>query len=285
MLGAFFVSCSKDEPSGKSIFVDADEQSRSEFDKWLERHYIEPYNILFEYRMPDRQTNFGYWVTPPTIDKSIEIAKLIRFGTLDAMTEMYANGDPQRDPTLFAKMYFPKVLFMVGSFEISNTGAVALGSAENGLQINILGVNFFDRNTRSVDIIGLLAHEFTHILAGTRPVTTEFKAICEKDYVGDTWTSAGNDYLQLGFLSNYGRKSDGEDLAELVASYLTHDQAWWDGQMALAGASGSAKLEEKLSITMAWLDSGFDVDMAKWRDVTVRRISEIGSIDWQNLDD
>ena len=43
------------------------EEVKSEFDLWLERHYVEPYNVKFEYRMPDRETHFNYWVTPPPI--------------------------------------------------------------------------------------------------------------------------------------------------------------------------------------------------------------------------
>ena len=38
-------SCDKDEPDGKSIFVDPAEE-KTEFDFWLDRHYTEPYNPL-----------------------------------------------------------------------------------------------------------------------------------------------------------------------------------------------------------------------------------------------
>ena len=92
-------SCDKDEPDGKSIFVDPAEE-KTEFDFWLDRHYTEPYNIRFEYRMPDRETHFNYWVSPPPVDKSIEVAKLIKYSTLDAMAELMSD---QKDPLLFAK--------------------------------------------------------------------------------------------------------------------------------------------------------------------------------------
>ena len=83
-------SCDKDEPDGKSIFVDPAEE-KTEFDFWLDRHYTEPYNIRFEYRMPDRETHFNYWVSPPPVDKSIEVAKLIKYSTLDAMAELMSD--------------------------------------------------------------------------------------------------------------------------------------------------------------------------------------------------
>ena len=69
------------EPSSVSIFTE-DTAVMSEFDAWLMRHYVEPFNIRFEYRMPDRETNFGYWVSPPPVHKAIEIAKSIKFGTM-----------------------------------------------------------------------------------------------------------------------------------------------------------------------------------------------------------
>ena len=157
-------SCDKDEPDGKSIFVDPAEE-KTEFDFWLDRHYTEPYNIRFEYRMPDRETHFNYWVSPPPVDKSIEVAKLIKYSTLDAMAELMSD---QKDPLLFAKSYFPRVLYLVGSFEISSTGNTVLASAENGLQINVLGVKFFDREKDSERIAGTMLHEFMHILDGPR---------------------------------------------------------------------------------------------------------------------
>lgn len=136
-------SCSKDELSSESIFKE-DNYRYTEFDSWLQRNYVEPYNVRFEYRMPDRETSFNYWVSPPNIKESIMIAKLIKFTTLEAMVEMMSSGDETADPALFVKSYFPKVLYLVGSFEISSSGSTALASAENGLQINILGVNFFE---------------------------------------------------------------------------------------------------------------------------------------------
>ena len=63
-LGVLFLlaaacACNSDEPGGPSIFDDNDQEEKSEFDLWLERHYVEPYNVNFEYRMPDRETHFN----------------------------------------------------------------------------------------------------------------------------------------------------------------------------------------------------------------------------------
>ena len=199
------VACGKEELSG-SIFQDPEERT-SEFDLWLQRNYVDPFNIRFEYRMPDRETNFSYWVSPPNVRESIMIAKLLKFTTIEAMIEMMASDDENVDPALFVKSYFPKVIFLVGSFEISNTGTTNLASAENGLQINILGVNFFTVEKDAVRIAGTMLHEFTHILDGIYACPAEYKDVTPDGYVGSRYSTLGNDYLQNGYVSNYARSS------------------------------------------------------------------------------
>ena len=218
------LSCTKDEISSESIFKD-EEQNNTEFDSWLQRNYVEPYNIRFEYRMPDRETSFNYWVSPPNIKESIMIAKLIKFTTLEAMVEMMSSGDETEDPALFVKSYFPKVLFLVGSFEISSSGTTALASAENGLQINILGVNFFEYHKDAERIAGTMLHEFTHILDGIHGSPAEFKDITLSDYVGDRYTSLTEDPYQKGFVSNYARSHYSEDVAETCGRLISLTEA------------------------------------------------------------
>lgn len=204
-------SCDKDEPDGKSIFVDPAEE-KTEFDFLGSTGTIRNLTTFVSNTcMPDRETHFNYWVSPPPVDKSIEVAKLIKYSTLDAMAELMSD---QKDPLLFAKSYFPRVLYLVGSFEISSTGNTVLASAENGLQINVLGVKFFDREKDSERIAGTMLHEFMHILDGTYPVPSDYDTITQSDYVGDKYAQSGNDYMELGFVSKYARSSPAEDIAE-----------------------------------------------------------------------
>ena len=104
-----FAACQKEELSNKSIF--SDEQAvKTDFDRWLDRNYVDPYNIRFEYRMPDNETGFSYWVTPPDVEKSIKVAKVVKHLSLECMVEMMADDNPDRDPAMFVKKYFPKQL-------------------------------------------------------------------------------------------------------------------------------------------------------------------------------
>lgn len=276
-------ACENDELNSQSIFDDNEQEEKSAFDLWLERHYVEPYNVNFEYRMPDRETHFNYWVAPPPLDKSIEIAKLIKFVLLDGMAELMQE---QKDPLLLARTYFPRLLFLVGSYEIDGSGKVVLASAENGIQINLLGVKFFDRTKDCEQITGTMIHEFAHILDGNRAVPIEYDLITKEGYIGDQYTNAPNDYLENGFLSNYARSTPAEDIAVMVAALVGNDAQWWEETLnSIQSAEARAKIEKKRDILIAWLDDKFDIDVYRWHDIYMDRLSRVGEIDWENLDD
>lgn len=277
------LSCTKDEISSESIFKD-EEQNNTEFDSWLQRNYVEPYNIRFEYRMPDRETSFNYWVSPPNIKESIMIAKLIKFTTLEAMVEMMSSGDETEDPALFVKSYFPKVLFLVGSFEISSSGSTALASAENGLQINILGVNFFEYHKDAERIAGTMLHEFTHILDGIHGSPAEFKDITLSDYVGDRYTSLTEDPYQKGFVSNYARSHYSEDVAETGGRLISLTEAEREAMIAKAGPVGGPLIRKKYDMLKKWLKDSYGVDTDRWCEIYHRRIAKLDNLDWESLD-
>lgn len=278
------LSCTKDEISSESIFKD-EEQNNTEFDSWLQRNYVEPYNIRFEYRMPDRETSFNYWVSPPNIKESIMIAKLIKFTTLEAMVEMMSSGDEAEDPALFVKSYFPKVLFLVGSFEISSSGSTALASAENGLQINILGVNFFEYHKDAERIAGTMLHEFTHILDGIHGSPAEFKDITLSDYVGDRYTSLTDDPYQKGFVSNYARSHYSEDVAETGGRLISLTEEEREAMIAKAGPVGGPLMRKKFDMLKKWLKDSYGVDSERWCEIYHRRIAQLDSLDWESLDE
>lgn len=277
-------SCTKDEVSSESIFKEENHRY-TEFDSWLQRNYVEPYNVRFEYRMPDRETSFNYWVSPPNIKESIMIAKLIKFTTLEAMVEMMSSGDETEDPALFVKSYFPKVLFLVGSFEISSSGSTALASAENGLQINILGVNFFEYHKDAERIAGTMLHEFTHILDGIHGSPAEFKDITLSDYVGDRYTSLTEDPYQKGFVSNYARSHYSEDVAETGGRLISLTEAEREAMIAKAGPVGGPLMRKKYDMLKKWLKDSYGVDSERWCEIYHRRIAQLDSLDWESLDE
>lgn len=280
-----FSSCQKDELKEESIFKD-NPIEKTEFDKWLDRNYVKPYNIRVEYRLPDNESGFGYWVTPPDEDKAIMVAKSLKHLTLECLVETMALSGQAEDPALFVKTYFPRLLYLVGNYHISNTGTVALASAENGLQINVLGVNYFDDPKEDgVFISGVLVHEFMHILHAAVQVPMEFHTITENKYVGSTYTNLGGDYHKHGFVNNYARSSIAEDVAVTGAALVGESEEIWQQWYDAGGEEGGAILKKKHDLLKKWLLDSFGVDTDVWREVYKRRISEIDEIDWTNLED
>ena len=47
-------ACSEDDLDSKSIF-DTEEPKMNEFDNWLMKNYVTPYNISFNYRYDDKE--------------------------------------------------------------------------------------------------------------------------------------------------------------------------------------------------------------------------------------
>ena len=116
-----------------------------------------------------------------------------------------------------------------------------LASAENGLQINVLGVKFFDREKDSERIAGTMLHEFMHILDGTYPVPSDYDTITQSDYVGDKYAQSGNDYMELGFVSKYARSSPAEDIAETGGRLISMSEEEWEAMLSSIESADAPK--------------------------------------------
>ena len=124
-----------------------------------------------------------------------------------------------------------------------------------------------------------MLHEFMHILDGTYPVPSDYDTITQSDYVGDKYAQSGNDYMELGFVSKYARSSPAEDIAETGGRLISMSEEEWEAMLSsIESADGRAKIEKKRSILIAWLRDDFG-------DIYLRRLSELGDIDWTNLED
>ena len=169
---------------------------------------------------------------------------------------------------------------------MDSNNTVVLASAENGIQINLLGVTYFDRETSCSSITGTMIHEFAHILDGNIAVPIEYDLITKDEYIGDSYKSAPNDYLEHGFLSNYARSTPAEDIAVTTAALVGETPEWWENTLnSIQSSEARAKIEKKRDILIAWLQDEFDIDVYRWHDIYVDRTSRVHEIDWDNLED
>lgn len=60
---AVLAACSEDDLSSTSV-IQPPQVVQNDFDRWLDRHYLAPYNIEFQYRYTDIESSMGYYLTP-----------------------------------------------------------------------------------------------------------------------------------------------------------------------------------------------------------------------------
>lgn len=282
LFSAALTACSEDDLSTTSV-VRPTLTEETELDRWLDRNYIKPYNIQVKYRFEDIESSMGYYLTPASYEQSIAMAKLMRHMCLEAYDEITGS-------TEFIKSYFPKILFLVGSYAYKTNGSVVLGTAESGAKITLYNLDNLVPTAVNAKTayFKTIHHEFGHILNQTKPYPTDFTEISGTDYVQDqcfeiykTTESA----LQDGFISPYASKADGEDFVELISLYVNRTAEEWEEMLTTAGDTGRSKIEAKFEIVYNYMNNSWDIDLNKLREIVLRRAAEAPLLDFDSLDD
>ena len=275
-----FNSCESDDPDkNNSIFDDPIE--RNSFDRWLDDNYVKPYNIRVAYRIEDVETDFDYNVIPADLTKSKQMAICLKHLWLEAYTEVAAEG------VHFIRAYAPKLFHYIGSSEYDpEAETIRLGVAEGGKKITITTVNDLDpKNITNQYYFNTVHHEFGHILHQTKNYPVEFRTISAADYAPTTWHNrTDNEAAQLGFVSPYAGKLPDEDFVEVLARYVTRNEATWNAMLTAAGSAGSAKIQQKLDIVKTYMKTAWGIDLDQLKGVVQRRANETQYMDFDNLD-
>ena len=253
---------------------------QNDFDKWLLKNYVEPYNIDFKYRMEKNESDFNYWLVPATYENSIKMAKLMKFLCFEPYDTITGSKE-------FIKSYYPKMIHLVGSGAYRNNGTFVLGTAEGGLKITMYFVNEMQIDPEYLNYyyFKTMHHEFAHILNQTKPYSTDFNAISGPEYVTDTWSDAwasDAEAQQNGFISQYASSEAGEDFVELLAIYVTNSEAYWNNIINNAG-DGAAKITAKFDIVYNYMLNSWNIDLNELRDEILSRQTQIGTLDLENL--
>ena len=225
-------SCSEDSLDEKSIFPDPTTSNSTAFDKWLEVNYQQPYNIQLKYRFEFKESDETKNLAPARYDKSVALAKLTKYLWLESYEELKGRD--------FIRQYCPKILHFIGSYGYNSGGSVTLGVAEGGMKITLYNVNNLDFNNPDIEFLNYwffktMHHEFAHILHQTKPYPTDFNEVSAANYQSESWVNLEeNQWLALGFITDYASRETQEDFVEIIANYITHDQEWWDEQLDLA---------------------------------------------------
>ncbi len=273
-------ACSEDKLDSHSIF-NTESPERDAFDTWLLLNYIVPYNIQFNYKYIDKESDNTYNLIPAEYDKCVAMAKLTKYLWIDSYNELLGET--------FIKTYCPRMIQLIGSKAYNSQGSVVLGTAEGGLKITLYNVNELNVYNPNIDFLNTwffktMHHEFAHILHQTKNYSTDFNLI-STDYQGPSWLNLESDEVAntMGFITRYASFSPDEDFVEIISNYITHDAGYWENVLNNGGALGRIKLQKKFDIVRKYLKDSWSIDIDKLRDIVQRRSGSLSEIDLENL--
>ena len=280
----FTAACSSDEPDYNRSVITIGNTEKTEFDKWLEANFVNPYNIAFKYRYEDIESDLDYYVVPAEYNKAVKLAHLVKYLCVDTYNEV-AGTD-------FTCEYFPKMFFTIGEWEYKNNGTFILGTAEGGRKILLSGINYLDQYIENAQMLNhyyfkTIHHEFTHILNQTKAIPTEYQLVTGNGYVADNWSEEPYNeiYLSRGFISSYAQHSYQEDFAEMMSIYITNDADSWEALLKEADKESEALIQQKLDIVKNFMLTSFGIDLDTLRSILQRRQNEVfsGKVDLEDL--
>lgn len=273
-------ACSEDKLGSHSIF-NTESPERDAFDTWLLLNYVVPYNIQFNYKYIDKESDNTYNLIPAEYDKCVAMAKLTKYLWIDSYNELLGEA--------FIKTYCPRMIQLIGSKAYNSQGSVVLGTAEGGLKITLYNVNELNANSPDIDFLNTwffktMHHEFAHILHQTKNYSTDFNLI-STDYQGPSWLNLESDEVAntMGFITRYASFSPDEDFVEIISNYITHDAGYWENVLNNGGALGKIKLQKKFDIVRKYLKDSWSIDIDKLRDIVQRRSGSLSEVDLENL--
>lgn len=250
----FFASCKKEEDLNVDFSkYNADTYVKGPLDEWLEKEFLDPYNISVVYRWDRYLSPINKEITPPKEEK-IQPA-------MEALNEIWIKPYMEIGGAAFFKPIVPKQIVLVGSAEYNTNGTITLGTAEGGRKIYLTVINSFDKkNGVAVKrMMRTVHHEFTHIINQVVSIPPEFNTI-SPEFTGNWATESAAVAKSLGFISQYARNSPTEDFAEMVSHLLVEGQPWFDVYVASSSASAQARLREKEQIVIDYFNLSFGID-------------------------
>lgn len=284
MLTALFTlglaSCSEDDLDSQSIYP-TDPVERDTFDLWLLKNYTWPYNVAFNYKMSDIETDMKYNLQPADSAKAAKLAIIVKYLWFDAYNEVCGTN--------FVKENVPRVIQLIGTPAYNSEGTVVLGTAEGGLKVTLYMVNSLtdavlrDYSTLNEYYFHTMHHEFTHILTQKKPYNTAFDLITEAGYIsGDWYQITDTEARQKGFVTAYAMSEPNEDFAEMMSVYVTSSNEEWQAIIDEAG-DGATAINDKLAILRAYMQDSWNLDIDDMRAAIQHRARELGQLDLQHL--
>lgn len=228
-----FASCSKDRLDSKSIFDDVPVLDSTaynfEFESWLYENYLVPFNVKFQYLLPDGSTDMDYNLVPVSYNSARKTAYAVKYLWMDAYRkQLLMAGKPR-----FVQLYTPRIINVIGSPAINAAQSTeTLGVAEGGVKITLYNMNDIDfRRIAWLNkyIFHVMHHEFSHILHQNKSFPKEYEQLSAGKYDTQGWQyHSDEEAYALGFVTPYSMSEAHEDFVEVISSYITDTRERWE---------------------------------------------------------
>lgn len=259
VLLATLYGCKKEENINFE-FDNSQEFVPTELDDWLNKTFLNPYNIEVVYRYDRYKGNIERNITPVREDK-VRGQMLV---VLDGFLKPYDDVAG----TTFIKTFTPKEWVLFGSTSYNNDGSMILGTASGARNVTLYEVNALD-NMDAEQVrrrLRTIHHEFTHILQQNKTMPLDFEGISEGDYFDDWTNTTLNPQAlsdSLGFVSRYARSQYFEDFAETAAHLLVQGQLWYDRHAIRYNATTYNRLKRKETSVVNYFRDSHNIDFRK----------------------
>lgn len=297
MLLVGFAACNEGDKFTESIFPEEVQEDISSFGKWLKVNYSDVYNLDFQYRMQDVGSNTSYNLVPTKLEKSMEMAILVKYLWFEPYGEIVEKE--------FLRKYGPRMIHLIGSAAYNpNQGTRILGTAEGGIKVTLYDCNQLQSENIEFNneyYFHTMHHEFMHILHQQKAYPKDFETLSAGYYDPMYWQERNDDntpneaevrdaskYAPYGFITAYGSSQPREDFVEVISCYVTKSDGWWNSilnQAALPGPNGEVFLDQergdkkilkKIEISKKWLKDEWGIELDVLRANVRERQKHIG---------
>lgn len=282
-----FLLCSCEEGIDKdnSIFDDTVIKEQNEFDKWLDRYYVKPYNIRVIYDYVDIWSNYDYDLIPADFEKAKLLTMAARYLWIEAYEE-HINA-------AFFREYAPRILHYVGNPGWKSNNSVVVGEAEGGLRISFFNVNNIniDNPSSYMRYVKTMHHEYAHIFQQKKETDPAFDQLTPGMYVSDNWTNISEiEAWRGGCISPYAASSAVEDFVEVYSIFIINTPEWWENMLERASTDASGNpvnganfIRRKFEIVYNYYKDSWGIDIYELRRIVNRRMSEAHTINFEEI--
>lgn len=260
MCSMVFNSCSKKEDNVTEpiIGLGGVRYYKTPLDVALYETYTKPYNIEVAYRWDAGLMGYTTTLIPADEARVLPVMNILKKGWIEPFETVVGTD--------FVKRYIPKQYVLIGSYAYLSNGNIVLGSADQGLTVNIFGINQINLKSEGgiSQVIGTVHHELAHVLHQNIMYPLEFEMVSAGDYNSAGLGVAQTVARKAGFITGYGMTSPNEDFATLVATMLSNSKEQFDAIVESIvddpDTNGRARIREKENIIIAYFLQAWNID-------------------------